>query len=378
MTIREHSLSIVAVACALTVIGCGESQVLLDPDYSRQELVSNKIIGSDVKVTSVVDRRAVDPYTIGSAETGLFNTTVPYRVTIPVAEFVKAALDSLLPASPSNANVPVEVFIDSMEVREDNSQYFDVGIFDAKIIFKGRFIRESAESVTVRVYETVRTGDDVTKFLELLIYKGIVDCSRDLSAGAKILDYPWSAVPRDSANAATKSALQRPNAGENVIGEDNKSKTEVCQDIDFMYFRGGKIQAGYRFAYNSFGLKESSAVMLGYGAHFEVLRINNTDNNINGTMVTFGGHIGFRWLTSDRPVSPFVGGTAALTGGDETVHNANGMETSFFFGPILRETVGFSFDKQGYLEIGFFEMKLFRSTMLPYDTGITAGVAMGF
>jgi len=377
MTIQKNILSVILTIIAVVLIGCGGNQVLLKPNYSKHEIVANKVKNANVRTTAVIDRRTVDKDVIGSARVGMLDKTVPYRTAVPVAAFVKRIFDSLLVADSSAAVIPVVAYIDTMEVKEGNELFAETGIFQAKVIFGVPVTRDSLLYITTRFDETISSALDITDRLEPLIYKGIVDCGRQFADKVRSMNVQWFNAPPDSASAIVARVQERSVPAQTIEAVVQKPAPKSYPDIGFMFSGGNKIQSGFRFSYNMYAQKDSSLTMPGFGYILEILSIDNADKEIKGTIVTFGGAFGVRFLMSDAPTSGFIGGTGSLVFGNESIDYGGSTKTSFFIGPIIRETIGVTFNKKAYLEFGLYEVKLFGSTMLPDDIGFTAGLAFG-
>jgi hypothetical protein len=191
-------------------------------------------------------------------------------------------------------------------------------------------------------------------------------------------------------NALTFSGFSAPmvcemNLESNTVQSDSPSvktpeiepETEYSSDIGAMYSSGDKIKTGVRVFYNMLTQKENSRMTFGFGYNLEVLSIENKNDGFTGTMLTYGGNLLLRAMLTDAPVSPFVGLQGTLTFGNETIDYGYKKESSFYFGPYVRETIGVSFDKKVFLEAGVYQIKLFGSKMLPDDIGFCAGLAVG-
>jgi hypothetical protein len=155
------------------------------------------------------------------------------------------------------------------------------------------------------------------------------------------------------------------------------SQPKSYSDIGFSYSAGGKVKSGFRICYNMLKQKDSSSSLLGFGYNLEVLKVMNKESMIEGTIVTFGGNFALRQLLSEENTSAYFGLQGTLTFGSESIDYGSHKESSFYFGPLIRETLGVSFDKKVYLEAGVYEILLIGSKMLPNDIGFTIGVSFG-
>ncbi len=123
------------ISFALLLIGCGGSEVLMKPNYSSEIIASHRIADSNVRISKVIDRRKADSTTVGTGLVGMFEKTVPYRLTVPLSTFVRGVLDSLLTPLSSTNIVPVIVYIDSFDVGVSESILTETGKVNVRMIF---------------------------------------------------------------------------------------------------------------------------------------------------------------------------------------------------------------------------------------------------
>jgi hypothetical protein len=368
-------LAIIA-CCSCAFIGCGGNDVLLKPNYSNKEIVTHRNIESGMRVAKVVDHRKSDDKTIGTARVGMFDKTVPYHISVPVREFVKTVYDSLFAGKKEKTVIPVTAYIDTFTIREEYGLFVEKGIFQAKIIFSIPLIGDSLLFIATTTKKTVSSSVDVTNQLEPLIYQGIVDCGEQLTNDLRRHSQTMKAIVPDSASFfAMDDSIKIPDHISKAISADDSMKN--YSDIGFGYIGGSKVSNGFKLSYNSLKQKDGSLSMNGYGYNLEILKIVNNDAMINGTMVTFGGNFIWRRMFSPKPTSAYFGLQGTLTFGSESVDYGYEKRTSFFFGPIVRETLGISLSKKIYIEAGSFQIGLLGSKMLPSDIGFTIGMSAG-
>jgi len=368
---------------SIIFIGCGGSEVMLKPKYDGKEISTKKISQPNIKISKVVDRRTSDNKTVGTANVGMFNKTVPYHLSVPLNEFVQSIYDTLFLLRGDAAAIPAVIYIDTLEVGEYSTLFGEHGRMKAKMFFGVPLQSDSTIYITTRFDESVTSGIDVTNMLEPLLYKGIVDCGLQFAKKIDAMDvHPRANQDQQNAtpeSLSTTAILAPPPSNiENAIeATEPQSTPKSFSDGGIMYSKGSVVKSGVRLFYNMLLQNDSSKKMLGFGYNLEVLSIDNTKDGFKGTMVTFGGNIVYRRLFSDAPTSAYVGLQGTLTFGNETIDYGTRKETSFYFGPILRETIGVTFSQKVYIEAGLFEILLIGSKLLPSDIGFTAGISFG-
>ncbi len=372
----KQTAMVFVVLSIFGLIGCGGSELLIQPKYSNTIIKENKITTSSVKISSVIDRRNADAHTIGSAKVGMFNKTVPYKISIPLSDFVKTVIDSTIQRKDSSI-IPAVVYVDTFEVGEKYSLFSENGIMKTVMYWGVPVSPDSMMYITTRFDDIVSSGVDVTDQLEPLIYKGIVDCAKQCTDKLHSMNIQLYAASPDSLSSFVTQSAPADIAKKAVEAVDPGSKPKIYNDIGVAYSEGDRITTGVRIFYNTLSQKDSSKMMYGFGYNLEVLKITNTSAGIEGSMITFGGNLMLRALLNDAKVSPYVGGSLTLTFGSESIDYGTHKESSFYFGPFVRESIGLSFNKKFYVEIGAFQVKLFGSKMLPDDVGFTAGVSFG-
>ncbi len=359
------------------LVGCGGSDVLLQPNYSNREITSQKIARANIKISQVVDNRKVDERTIGSARVGAFNRLVPYHTAVPFNEFVKNVLDSLFTTAPNTVVVPAVVYLDTFAVGEGQSLFSESGFVHAKMYFGVPVARDSLMYFRAGFDSTVYSGVDVTDMLEPLIYASVVECGKQFVEKMRTMNTQFVSMPNDSISLVAVPATPENIAAQSIEASPLKQKITTYSNIGAMYSVGGKMQRGIRLFYNMLGQKDSSRTMTGGGFNLEILSINNKTAFIKGTMVSYGGNFLLREMFSDEPTSGYFGLQGTLTFGNETIDYGSHKESSFYLGPFLRETVGVSLNKKAFLEAGLYEIALFGSKMLPSDVGFSFGVSFG-
>ncbi len=372
-------LTVLLSVCAwssLILVGCGGNEVLLQPDYSRKEITEHRINNATIKVSKVIDNRTIDARTIGTARVGMFNKTVPYRIAIPVDNFVRNVYDSLFLPSPQAPVIPVIVFIDTFEVKEAYSFFSERGEMQAKMIFGLPVSQDSLLYMHTRTLETVSSGIDVTDLLESLVYQGVVNCGLQLydtlrASRYQFVSYGVDSIP--SIPAVTRTSIP----GQIVDLGGRLPQAKEYSDIGLSYMSGGKIKFGVNFFYNMLKQKDSSNSMYGAGYGIAIRNIRNEDEHVEGTGISFGGCFVLRQLLSEANTSPYIGFQGTLNFGNETIDYGTHKKSSFYFGPLLYESFGVSINKKAFIEAGVYQILLIGSTMLPNDIGFGISISFG-
>ncbi|HEY9166833.1 MAG TPA: hypothetical protein VIS48_11785 [Candidatus Kryptonia bacterium] len=371
----NSKLSFVVMIISITLAGCGGSEVLLRPNYSVKEIVDHKVTDVSVKITKVIDRRKSDPRTVGTARVGMMNTLVPYHLSVPLPEFVKGIYDSLFVDS-VGPTIHAAVYIDSFRVREEQSLFNETGVMNARIYFGIPVSRDSVVYIETSSEQRAHSGIDVTDMLEPLIYKSTVDCALQFADHVRLTGRASLLASCDSSTSAIVENSTLPPSNAVEVGW-KRPPFRLHSDAGFSYGAGGKITSDVRLFWNMMTQKDSSSIMMGYGLNLDILNVTNQSAMIKGSIVGFGGNYVFRALLSGRKVSPFIGLEGTLIFGNESIDYGTSTETSFFFGPLLRQTIGISINRQFFIEAGIFEIVLAGSEMLPNDVGFNAGMSFG-
>lgn len=383
---RNIIVAVILLPSLLLMTGCGGSEVLVRPDYRAKAFTAARVLHPAVTIGSVTDRRVSDPMVIGSANVGMFNKNVPFRLTVPAAEFVRTAFDTFFVSSTVGDALRADVYIDTLSVGEYTTLFGEYGRVRIKVLFSVPVRSDSTVVIAARYDGNVRSGMDVTASLEPLLYAGVADCAAQFAAKITTMGLhrlpERTAVDTGTASSAalpvmTAAAPPPPDASTVIDAVDPRTLPKRYADVGVLYSTGGLVTGGVRIFYNELMKKDSSRSMTGFGYNLEVLPVNNTKDFITGTMVTYGGTIVYRGLLSDAATSGYVGLQGTITLGTESIKYLDGTRTSFFVGPVLRQTLGVSFNKKFYAEAGLYEILLLGSKMLPSDVGFTAGLSFG-
>lgn len=375
----KSPLAFILSVCSLssfTLVGCGGNEVLLQPDYSKKEITTQRINNATIKVSKVVDNRTTEAQTIGTARVGMFNRTVPYRISIPMKDFVKNVYDSLfLPVSQAPV-IPIVVFIDTFEVKEEYSLFSEHGVMHAKMIFGLPVSQDSLLYMYTRSTETVSSGIDVTDLMEPLVYQGIVNCGLQLYDTIRTIHNQFVSYGVDS--IPTSPAVVRAPLPGQATGLGGKiPPSKAYSDIGLSFMSGGKIKFGVTLSYNTLKQGDSTLAMHGTGYGIAIRNIRNLDEHVEGTGISFGGCFILRQLLSRQSTSPYIGLQGTLNFGNETIDYGTHKKSSFYFGPLLYESFGLCIDKKAYIEAGAYQILLIGSTMLPNDIGFGFSVSFG-
>jgi hypothetical protein len=167
--------------CCGVLIGCGNSVVIITPDYNKFDIPTNNLKRDNVRIDSVIDKRNSPPNQIGIASVGMFNKDVPYILSVSASKFVETALDKLIVKETSEkTKTPITVFIDSFEVGEETTIFSgEVGYFNCNLRFAYPITKDSMVQTSSITKKSTSSLLDVTNSLEDLVYQGIIECAKD-------------------------------------------------------------------------------------------------------------------------------------------------------------------------------------------------------
>ncbi|HUI28725.1 MAG TPA: hypothetical protein VLX91_00810 [Candidatus Acidoferrales bacterium] len=376
MTKLNLSITGAFMLVSFVFAGCGGSEIVMKPDYSTELITTQRIADSHVKIVKVVDRRNVDSTTIGTGRVGLFEKEVPYRLSVPLTKFVLGVLDSDLVPSPPDSNVSAVVYIDSFDVGAPQSIFTESAKVDVKMNFGIPVSSDSMLYIVTRANEVEETFSHATPLLEPMIYKSVVDCGRQFAATLRKLDLKLSPAKSDTTPRLFASVPGSTPSG-TIEAVALAPQAKFYDDFGVGYSVGGKITSEIRIYGDIMTQKDSSNTMTGFGLNLNILSVTNKSAAIKGSFVVYGGNFTLRQFFSESTNSPYLGLQGTLVFGSETIKYPDHQESSFFFGPIVRETLGISFNKRAYLEAGLYECALLGSKMLPSDFGFTCGLTFG-
>lgn len=376
MTKSNFSIAIGVALVSLLLAGCGGSEVLMKPDYSNKIISSHRITDSRVKIVRAVDRRKSDSTTVGTGRVGMFEREVPYRLSVPVSHFVQNVMDSLFVTSSATTVEPAVVYVDSFEVGAHEGLISETAKVNMKMVFGIPVTPDSVLYIATRANEDVQTFSNATPLLEPMIYRGVVDCATQFIGTVRKMNVKFtSAQPNTVPSVLTAPPGTAHSAM--IEGVALPPQPKYYDDIGIGYSTGGKITTGVRVYGDIMIQKDSSNTMNGFGVDIDVLMVNNKSAGIKGSLATYGGDFTLRQFFSGATDSPYFGLQGMLIFGSETIKYPDHQESSFFFGPYVRETLGISFNKKVYLEAGAYECALIGSKMLPTDLGFTCGLTFG-
>lgn len=379
------------VICCLMIAGvigtgCGSSSVDLIPDYHNRTLATRDFRRDSVRFVNVVDKRANPGEQIGKAQVGLFNQVVPYNLKVPVAEFVRHVLDSLI-AGPNVGEryMPITVVVDSFHVGERTSLFSEEGYFDCKMRFVFRAARDSIVQAGV-ISAQQSSGMDVTNSLEGLIYQGMVDCAKkfveesfDKRRATMILASDSSAVapgvhpPGEAREILSVDTFPPPPEYAQAPGPDSLSMSA----ISLHYLKGDKITTGIRGGYDVLRRKTDPKAYFGVGYTFTFFDVDNKQDFLTGTFFNFGARFQAQYRILEGRTSPYFAAGLGLAFGTEKISYGTREETSVFIGPAVEELIGISIQKKFSIEGGAFQLRYFGSKLLPSDAGFLVGITIG-
>ncbi len=382
---KANVVTVLAVLIALGAAGCGGSSMTFTPDFAHPELRSAGLKRDNVRIVKVNDARPHASNNIGTARVGMFNQEVPYVMNGAVAEVVKTMLDTLLVGKHDQERfIPLTVSLNMFEVGEKTKGFGEEGWFACNLTFQYPASADSIGRQAVFVTQTDHSAVDVTNSIEPLIYKGMVECARQFAQGTldknpNLLTVSRDSVEvvhaRDSVRVAARVPTRSLRSSQVVVPPSNSVKTN---ELAFHYSQGDKITTGIRGKYNMLTEAEGSRLPWGLGIGLTYYDIENKQDLVHGTFVSFGASIMVRYYFSENPTSPYIAGDLMLVGGSERNGTAGAEETTFFFGPTVEEVLGLSLNRRVSLEAGSFQLAHFGSTLLPSDVGFTVGISFAF
>jgi hypothetical protein len=384
-TKKPGAVYALVLVAAVVMIGCGVSSVSFTPDFNNAELRNAGLKRDSIRIVAVTDRRSPRTPSIGTVHAGAFNRRAPYMMRGEVADVVGRMLDTLLVANPqSAAYLPISVYVDMFEVGENSTRSGEEGYFGANIRFQYPVTPDSQGQQIVFVKETDKSRSDVTGAIEPLIYKGMVSCARSFVEGTLNKMVVMPKVVADSAGdtvkpkpvSAPEGSRQRGLFSQKEIREPDENKK--IYGLAFQYLKGDKIKTGVDAEYLMLNQAKNSSLRWGVGFGLTVFDVDNKEEKITGTFVSFGASLMARYMFSDAPTTGYLGGSAELVGGSEQINYGYKSETTFFFGPTLREMIGVSLGGAVTLEAGSFQLAHLGSKMLPSDVGFLAGIGFTF
>ncbi|HVZ42048.1 MAG TPA: hypothetical protein VHI13_22405 [Candidatus Kapabacteria bacterium] len=373
-------LSACLIPIAALAIGCGASQVSVQPDFNRSELHQPALKREGICFVKVEDRRADTSSRIGKARVGFFNKTVPYYLAGNLASNVKRMLDTLAGGSCARDRyIPVTVTIDTFTVGEHSGLFSEEAYGDFNLHFIYPITPDSLGSFSISSHPT-QGAADATDEIEPLIYKGVAECAR-LFVERALDRTPGVAMPSDSARAANSSASATPFAQRGpVAGKDQviagEKQHDARNEIGGHYLTGNNIVTGVRITYGILTEKDSSDFRWGAGLSFNYSDIRNQSASLTGTFVNFGSRVMGRYFLGTH-TSFYLAGAVGLVGGTESIDYGTNVESSFFIGPNVEETIGLTLNRKLFLEVGSYQLAYFGSKLLPSDVGLIAGVSIG-
>ncbi len=180
MNKRNILIASLVIFCSV-LMGCGNSAVIMTPDYNKFIDPSDRFKRDNIRIDTVIDRRSTPSNQIGTAQVGMLNQEVPYLLTISANKFVKTALDKLIVKETSEKpQFPIIVFIDSLEVGEESTVFSgEIGYFDCHLLFAYQHSKDSIECKSSKVKKSKTSIIDITNSLEGLVYEGINECAKD-------------------------------------------------------------------------------------------------------------------------------------------------------------------------------------------------------
>lgn len=372
--------------CGLIVsavlVGCGGSSVVISPDYGKIPSSALRLQRDQVEVLRVVDNRADTSNQIGTAHVGMFNKEVPYLLSTSVSDFVWRIADSVMTKSAkSDVFTPVTIFIDTLQVGERTGFFSEEGYSQCNLRFSFPVRADSIAEVFTRS-ELTSGGMDVTNSLEDLVYAGVAECVATFVEGTLDKTSERLLVSANSgavwaAQPTMVASTEKPRALEQGYAPLIEAPRLSISELGFFYYRGDKVKTGIRGSYQALIGNEAQSFFLGYALSLTYFDIENRQDNLVGRFLNFGGRLPLRYYTGTGSVTPFLGASVTFSGGTEKIDYGTSEESSFFFGPVLEEVIGISFDKKVSLEFGSFQLRYFGSKLLPSDIGFTGGISLG-
>ncbi|MBI3189086.1 MAG: hypothetical protein HYZ33_00400, partial [Ignavibacteriales bacterium] len=316
----------------LFMVGCGGSSVVITPDYQNVALTTQQLKREHIDVVKVIDARGQPGNYVGEAQVGMFNKTVPYSLTEKVSDVVEKILDSLvvLPGS-LNQFTPVTVFVDEFKVREETGAFSETGYFNCKLRFA---FPTKDNTITQKSFAANKSenGMDVTDLLERLMYEGVAECAtlfvhemidKTTNKYMASADSAQQSSSYDSLLTAS-SRLQKPLI-ETVISSE---EVPTFSSGSFSYYKGGKVESGFRGSYNMMKEGNDKNFLSGYGLSLTYYQVKNTTDNIEGNFFNFGGRLLGKYFLSEGTVSPYISGGLVLAFGQEKIDYGNRTEES--------------------------------------------------
>ncbi len=372
-------------AISLCGTGCSSGPVLYKPDFDDVLAPNENLMRPHTRVYQVIDERKVEPHFAGEVKSGLMNTRVPYRLTLPVSEFVRRMVDGLIDSTAEQVEfTPITIHIDQFEVYEKTHALTEYGYFDCRLRFIFPITADSFAVARLASRKSIQKTD-VTGSLKNLINEGMRECTTEFIENYYDPCEKYLISRSDSSKQANFQAVQEQIAGtESSPSPAPFSKAPAANveasthaNLGISYYKGGKVKRGITVSYNLYRQKKHSQLQPGVGYALTQYKIINRDNFLAGQFLNFGAWIGGRYYFSESGRGFYIEGNIKIAAGSENIDSGLNNDERFFVGPILEEKLGINIMNIFNIETGFFQLKLAGSRLLPDDTGYNLGIRFG-
>lgn len=148
---------------------------------------------------------------------------------------------------------------------------------------------------------------------------------------------------------------------------------ETKSGVLFKYYAGQNIDKGFMFSYLLLSNAKGSKWEFGSGYGAMYFKAKPKENLSSGYIFGLTAPLIIRYNFSDELDGFFLNGNLHLLAGTES---ENGSKTSFFFGPILEESIGVYIGKSISLTAGVYQFGLLGSKVLSSDFGFIFNISV--
>ncbi|MGE5498156.1 MAG: hypothetical protein ACM3Q2_08805 [Syntrophothermus sp.] len=373
-SVIKHAVLLSSIILAAFLSGCGPSSLTLNPNYNNPALHKDTI-NANCRVIKVVDNRRTKTKAIGFARVGVADKKVPYYVDGTIEEFVKSSINKLVGSELNrNSFVPITVVVDSFAVYEEKAVIGEKAKFDCNLRFLYPYKKDSIRTIPTRINEEAFNIFDATDTIEGLIYKSIDECTDHFTKTFNEDKAKYLVSPGEVDEIRIDSVVI---ASRDLNNDNSNDYLKPYPSPFFCYLAGRKIHKGFNVVFQKyFPSKVDRQLQFGSGYEFSYYDVHNPETMIYSYFIGISArYAGRYYLSSSKSRSgPYLGAAVKLFSGTENIIIWGNNKRHFFIGPTISEMAGVSINEKVFLEIGAFQMRLFGSEMLPYDTGFNAGI----
>ena len=357
-------------------------------DYNHRTFSNYTKDSSDFKIVEFRDSRHTNPNVVLNYPDDIDEDYEIISINMPVTEFVENAFNKLFDQNNSNKAKKVIVIIDNLRFYNRTESMTRLRICDCSM----RFIIDDGtglSGIKIRKKIPVKIMQVKNNYVENQIYDAVKECLIEFNTKFKTSSKFIRINTQDEFSQGYEIQEDIDSTESSIMQQENLDYSQFVVPrlydksyaVTFNYNYGVKVENGYQLLFKIIHKSKESGLEYGYGAGVNYYDILNSRNYYAGHFfaIEFPFFINYNLFEDDvSNINIFLGASARLNSGNETIQSGRKKENSYFIGPVFEQYIGIKLLKTIMLDLGIYELAFAGSVLLPSDIGSRFGINFVF